>query len=368
MGRQAPTLGLVMIVRDEEATLPRLAASARDQIDHFTIVDTGSTDQTVAITKRCFGAVPGDVLSFPWRGFGASRTEALRQAERHTEWLLCLDADEELTGTIDRAELWAGLDAVYVRRHSGPTSLWLPRLVASSRGWEWRGRTHEYLAMPDGLPCTARSEACYIVHHGDGGSRADKYQRDLELLAKDWADMPGDPRTAFYLARTYDDLGQWREAANWYRRRAALGGWEEERWYASYRLGACLLAAGEEKNGCRRLWGAWRERKARAEPLVALAEHYRLGGAWPDAWRACQAAFASTTVLPLGSSNPPLDDLLFIDTDVYLWRAAYEASMAAWYVGDNRLGLRMSDHVLSCPGVPEVVRAAVTANRGHYKA
>jgi hypothetical protein len=33
-----------MIVRHESATLPRLAATLGGQIDHWTVVDTGSTD------------------------------------------------------------------------------------------------------------------------------------------------------------------------------------------------------------------------------------------------------------------------------------------------------------------------------------
>ena len=47
------TVGLVMIVKNEERTLPRLAESVRGQLDHWTIVDTGSTDQTKAIAPGC---------------------------------------------------------------------------------------------------------------------------------------------------------------------------------------------------------------------------------------------------------------------------------------------------------------------------
>ena len=40
------TLGLVMIVKDEAATIQTTLASMRDHIDEWTIVDTGSTDGT----------------------------------------------------------------------------------------------------------------------------------------------------------------------------------------------------------------------------------------------------------------------------------------------------------------------------------
>ena len=44
------TLGLVMIVKDEAATIQTTLASMRDHIDDWTIVDTGSTDGTQAGT------------------------------------------------------------------------------------------------------------------------------------------------------------------------------------------------------------------------------------------------------------------------------------------------------------------------------
>src|SRR6185312_14737407 len=96
------------------------------------------------------------------------------------------------------------------------------------------------------------------------------------------------------LARTYDDMGRYDEAVNWYQRRASLGGWDEEAWYATFRLGVCLLKAGLIERGRDQLWSAWAQRRHRAEPLATLAEHFRLCGAWPQAWRACTSAFEST--------------------------------------------------------------------------
>lgn len=46
--RVQKTLGLVMIVKDEVATINITLGSMRDHIDDWTIVDTGSTDGTQA--------------------------------------------------------------------------------------------------------------------------------------------------------------------------------------------------------------------------------------------------------------------------------------------------------------------------------
>lgn len=211
----------------------------------------------------------------------------------------------------------------------------------------------------------SRASSPQVVHHADGGSRSDKYERDLALLSQDWDERPGDARTAFYMARTLEALEDYERAIDWYRLRAGLGGFEEERWYASYRLGACLLSAGLVDEGRAQLWESWAGRPGRAEPLVDLAEHYRTSADWAGAWHACQAAFSSSAARPDGKNRPP-EDALFVDVETYAWRLAYEASIAAWYVGEAGAGRRYCQYVLSCPGVPAVVRVAVAKNAKYY--
>ncbi|MBS4022802.1 MAG: glycosyltransferase family 2 protein [Dethiobacter sp.] len=86
-----PRLSLCMIVKDEAENLPRCLESARDTVDEIIVVDTGSTDNTPEIALR-YGA---RVFHYTWQGdFAAARNYSLDQATG--EWILCLDADEEL--------------------------------------------------------------------------------------------------------------------------------------------------------------------------------------------------------------------------------------------------------------------------------
>ncbi|WP_421655148.1 tetratricopeptide repeat protein [Leptothermofonsia sp. ETS-13] len=88
-------LSLCMIVRDEEALLPRCLKSVHGFVDEIVVVDTGSTDGTVDIA-RAFGA---RVYSFDWcDDFSAARNESLKYARG--EWILVLDADEVLVPEI----------------------------------------------------------------------------------------------------------------------------------------------------------------------------------------------------------------------------------------------------------------------------
>jgi len=85
------TLGLSMIAKNEEHTLRACLTSVRDVVSQIVIGDTGSTDGTLAIARE-FGAT---VIGVPWENhFAKARNAAL--APMTTDWVLVLDADEEL--------------------------------------------------------------------------------------------------------------------------------------------------------------------------------------------------------------------------------------------------------------------------------
>src|SRR5579872_1678651 len=85
-------ISLCMIVKNEERFLEQCLRSVADVVDEINIVDTGSTDATVAIAER-FGA---RIEHREWRNdFGWARNEALKMATKR--WVLQLDADEELS-------------------------------------------------------------------------------------------------------------------------------------------------------------------------------------------------------------------------------------------------------------------------------
>jgi hypothetical protein len=362
------TVGLVMIVKNEARTLPRLAESVRGQLDHWTIVDTGSTDETFSMIPGLFAGVSGEVLRTEWHGYGPARNVALQAALPHTDWLLLLDADHTVTGTVDREALSDLLDSVDVEEHYQDLRLWRPMLIRSDPGWRWHGRAHEYLSMGDAVPRSARTSTFKVVHHADGGNRRNKLERERLLLEADFAEAPDDARTVFYLARTHDDLGHAGQAAEFYRLRLQIGGWEEESWYARWRLGVCQLAEDAVDEGCGTLWRAWGERPWRAEPLWTLAANYRDRQMWRLCWEVCELARRHTGVHPSGNGpDPETTDRLFIHTDTYMWRLAYEQSICAFYVGETARGKSLCEYLLGRAELPPAERKSVEANQRFYR-
>ena len=359
------TVGLIMIVKNEEKTLPRLAASVKDQIDHWTVVDTGSTDATLEVLEHVFDPVPGEVHRREWEGFGPNKNQAIELAEPHTDWLLWLDADEELGGTIEIFDEDI-TDWIEIEERNGDLHFWKPRLFKSNRGFRFTGRTHEYLSSPlAGL--AVRNSTFWVVHHADGGSRHEKLPRDLQLLQSEWEEQ-NNPRTAFYLARTFHDAGQVAQAEQWYKRVIGMGGWDEEIFYSRYQLGICLIDMGAQEEGCGQLWRAWGLKTKRAEPLVKLAEIYRVAEQWQLAWEVMQLAYAHCKAQP--GNFPPFNEGLFLDVTAANWRCAYEQSITAWYTGNKERGRMLLDYLsllVKAGEIPEPYSSSVTRNLDFYQ-
>src|SRR5215475_2675207 len=86
-----PLLALSMIVRNAASWLPACLESVRGIVGEMVVADTGSADETIDIARR-FGA---QVVSIPWADdFAAARNLALDHVK--SDWVLCLDADEQL--------------------------------------------------------------------------------------------------------------------------------------------------------------------------------------------------------------------------------------------------------------------------------
>lgn len=342
-------IGLAMIVRDESAVIDRCLTSVRPCIDAWTVIDTGSTDDTPTRVQRALGDVPGRLLHRPWRNFGANRTELLAEAFGTADYLLLLDAD--MTVAVDAGALESLTADAYFVPVVGAMTYWMPYLIKNLPGWRFEGVTHEYLTR-DGPYSHERLPGLRIQHHADGGHRAEKFVRDQKLLLAEVREHPDNARAVFYLAQTHRDLGDVEAAIRWYRRRADMGGWDEEVFYARYQVG-CLEAERDWARAVEALIAAWDFRPRRVEPLYQLAVGWRQRGQL----NAAHWATSRGVVLPVP------DDLLFVETWMYRWGVPFEHSIAAYYQGAWAESLLYCDQVLADAEMPEPWRSHAVQNR-----
>ena len=108
-------LSVIIITKNEEANIHACLESVA-WADEIIVVDSGSTDDTVAICKN-LGA---KVYIHDWPGFGVQKNRALGYASK--DWVLSLDADEHVT-----PELRAEIEAVLCNEQPSDSYL-VPRL------------------------------------------------------------------------------------------------------------------------------------------------------------------------------------------------------------------------------------------------
>lgn len=257
-GKRQMLLSICMIVKDEEANLPRALSSVKGVADEVIVVDTGSQDRTVETARR-FGA---RVTHFPWTAdFSAARNSGLELARGR--WVMVLDADEELKAE-DRVRVRPMLQAAKADAYVCPVISLLG--AAGRHDFEhstllrfWRNDpAHRYTGLmhEDISPSIftrnpqARLDAAQIrfVHYGyldEAEAAKSKKERNLALIEAQVARNPDSPFYRFNLGVEYQRHHRFSEALAQYQaiREAAPGTPWEPKWIKN--LVYSLLSLGQ---------------------------------------------------------------------------------------------------------------------------
>ncbi len=150
-----PSLGLCMIAKNAAATLPHCLGSVRGLVKAMVVADTGSTDGTEQMAQ----AAGATVIRVPWRNdFSAARNTAL--AALHTDWVLVLDADEELDETA-RAWIRRELQAPRADGYVTPVRNYQSPWVQPDSAQFALGPAERHPRAPDSK-CYVPSEVCRL--------------------------------------------------------------------------------------------------------------------------------------------------------------------------------------------------------------
>lgn len=202
-------ISLCMIVKDEEEHLPAALESVKGIADEIVVVDTGSTDGTIAIAER-WGA---KLVCSEWKDdFAAARNEAIERASG--QWIMCLDADERLDpasgklipGLIGRGDV-DGYEFTIVSRTDAGETLVDRRLSLFRNKPQYRfvGAIHEQIPAETFAASGRKLESSDAVIHHDGYldsvvRRKNKRRRNEELIRKQLEAEPGHPHLLYSLA------------------------------------------------------------------------------------------------------------------------------------------------------------------------
>ena len=244
-------------------------------VDRYTILDTGSTDNTVELIKQSFGSTPGNIYSEPFVDFATTRNRVIELEGTQSVFALMLSGDEYLRdGKSLRSfceahrdwDTWVAKgskqEAYNLRILYGHDVYDSTRLHRTDARWFYVGVTHEYMTNSRKQVATVRAvdaeggipKIFHDLSTSDPKKKARRWSIDRDLLIEEWERNPNRTRTAFYLAQSYECLGDFENAFKWYTTRWQLKGWMEEAYEA---VAGCSVTAPEDSR--RRQRYSWPE-------------------------------------------------------------------------------------------------------------
>ena len=340
-------LCLSMIVKNESKIIERLLNSVCDIIDCYCICDTGSFDDTIDKIKKFFDSknISGLITSEPFKNFEYNRNFALKQCLKlNAEYILVLDADMILKiGNFDKSIL-NQYDGFTILQGNDMNYYYNIRIVKNIENIKYCGVTHEYLSTPSYFKIYEfKKNELFITDIGDGGSKSDKFERDIRLLTEGIKNEPDNVRYYFYLANSYNDTGKYEEAIKFYEKRIKMGGWLQEVWYSYYKIGSCYMNLNQPEKGIYWFLLGFDYFPERIENLYNVIKYYRYANKNKLAYHYCKIALDSIKNLD------EIDKYLFVSLDAYVWGLYYEYIIVAFYNGIKHIDNKMVNVFNNCP-------------------
>ena len=212
-----------MMVKDEEANLPRCLQSIKPLIDELIIVDTGSSDKTVEIAES-FGA---SVHHHVWANdFSLHRNQSIKPASG--DWILIIDADEELVFNQDKTnyireilENATDKDAFAVVmkniQEGYITSQTIHPRFFRNGTISYTGIVHNQPRFK-GTASLFSHHDIFLNHYGYGSENIEKKtKRTIPLLEQQLKENPENWQCYYYLSQIYGNLHQPEKAMKWVR-------------------------------------------------------------------------------------------------------------------------------------------------------
>jgi len=347
-------LSLVVMCKNEEKQIRKTFDSVKGYIKEFFIYDTGSTDRTLIVIKKyCeHNNIKLHLMEGKFINFSVSRNELISFVEKKLEgkqkWLLFMDVSDEMKNM--------DLLSTYIKTYKGEKSgffleqNWKSgdtiysyfniRLTKSGKGWKWSSdEVHETIVNEkyDEVEDNRLNNIILFQDRNQSGqSSVNRWKKDKEILYQKYLDNPKDTRTLFYLAQTYQNIGERENAIKFYKLRTKETGYLDEVYNSYMHLGDINRELGRKWEKSMKYYLKAFQFFQRVEPLNILAEHYLYYTFKEENKLEYHTAYMyAITAIQL---NYPLDSMLFMSPAEYHYRRWSLLCQAAYHVGRYREG------------------------------
>ena len=216
---------LVMIVRNSEDTIEKTLRHAKPLISRYTILDTGSTDNTVSIIRSTMQDIDGDIFQEPFVNFEVSRNRAFELASPSPcKYFIVLD-DTYLIQDAPafRKEVLARPNALayMVLVQTGDELYRNIRITRTDSGLRYKYRVHEIIDVPEDKVQSLPNSCILLDNTNTRHATRTKLrqEKDYKDLLSDLERFPNDPYVLFNLGRNRLNMGKDDEAIEYFKKR-----------------------------------------------------------------------------------------------------------------------------------------------------
>jgi glycosyltransferase involved in cell wall biosynthesis len=337
---------LAMIVKNEEKIIKRCLQSVSGLIDYWVICDTGSEDKTKEIIIEEMEGIEGELFEDEWVDYGHNRSLSLERAKGKADYTLVMDADFIMLATekIERIKNNLAADAYSFKVNDFDLNL----LFNNRKNWRYIGKAHEYPSC-DGDYSSEPIKGLRIFHTAQGSNRANKGERERELLLKDLDAANNLHRTHFYLGQNYADAGIQDKAIEHYNQSIQLNPSPEERFVAQCRISSLTTAPQD-------WFKAMTMRPQRYEPYLALAKIHNQRSQHHLGFMFAKA----------GIELEPCSDLVFNAWESERWELYDQLSVSCYWLQRFDSGLKALGTMMRECRIPRQELQRIRENYDYY--
>jgi tetratricopeptide (TPR) repeat protein len=295
-------------------------------VDRLTVLDTGSTDNTINIVKKVLEKIDGKLYEEPFINFRDSRNRLIELAGDVCSYNLMLDDTYVIQGGVKVIRDYLSVirsddvaDGLSITINSTDIQYGSVRLSRTHKRRKYKYTIHEILdcELSVSLPQD-------IIQINDLGSpymserTLERKELDLKLLFNELKQNPNDHRTLYYIGETYTCQHKWKEADEWYVKTMHGHGYEEEVYDAYYKHAVFnYLYFNTDIQTCERLFMDTYNYKKRYEPLFMIGYMNFNAGNFEKAYTCLKQAWATGFPVESGMNLKVLQYYLHLPKMLY---------------------------------------------------
>ena len=296
-------INLCIMVKNGGPQFEEMLTANLNLIDSWTILDTGSTDNTIEIINNVLvGKKNGNLYQEPFINFKDSRNRLLELAGTKCKFNLMLDDTYIIKGYLReflneiRSDQYSNSFTLFI--HSHDTKYGSNRITKSNSGLKYIHKIHEVITEQNNINIIIPEDRAYIF---DGRydymekRTNDRKELDFKLLFEEIDEDPNNPRAYYYLGQSYSQIEDYEKAFFYFVKRYEFinSGFIQERLDAAFEAARIAnFKLNKPWDECEKLYNnAFKIDESRPESLYFIGIHYYLENNYNKAYIYFKKAF-----------------------------------------------------------------------------